>query len=120
MKPTLPFCWALLLAAVSIPLCSAASDSHVPPTSREGIEYPEIRSFFTNVEHMREQCDARSLKHLEGTQWDDSMAEEVLRVSKAAKLRVTPPGEPITFDMRRDRVNIHLNRSGIMTKITCG
>lgn len=112
---------ALLALLVSIPVpMAAASNTHVPPASREGVEYPEIRSFFTNIDHMNQQCSARSLQAFRGTQWSDSMAEEVLMESGAASLRVIPPGAPLTFDMRRDRLNIHLNTSGTMTRITCG
>jgi hypothetical protein len=65
-------------------------------------------------------CSAEGLANLVGQPATSDLAADALDRSGARSLRWLQPGMAVTMDYRRDRLDIHLDASNRVTRITCG
>jgi len=66
------------------------------------------------------QCRAERVQAFVGHAWSAALAEQARVDSASASVRVIRPGTAVTKDYRADRLNLHLDGSGIVTRISCG
>ena len=65
-------------------------------------------------------CNAAPAQQYVGRKADDATVQAAVRASGAAQSRVIDPDSMVTMDYREDRVNIWLDASGKIDRITCG
>lgn len=63
-------------------------------------------------------CNADAAQSLVGK--PASSAEEARAASGARAMRVVRPGQAVTMDYRPDRLNVELDASDIVVRISCG
>ena len=68
----------------------------------------------------RYACTTNNLGSLVGQQATQQLGTEALRISNARTIRWIRPGMAVTMDYRFDRLNIHLDASNAVTRLTCG
>jgi hypothetical protein len=66
------------------------------------------------------QCDASKAQRLVGKTRSKKLGTDALRLSGARTLRWIKPGTMVTMDFREDRLNLHLDARGRVTKVICG
>jgi Peptidase inhibitor I78 family len=66
------------------------------------------------------QCDASKAQGLVGKARSSKLGADALRLTGAATLRWIKPGTMVTMDYREDRLNLHLDAHGQVTKVNCG
>ncbi len=66
------------------------------------------------------KCDASKAQALIGRMQSEKTDSEALRLSGARSLRWIAPGTAVTMDYRADRLNLHVNSTGKVTKVDCG
>ena len=66
------------------------------------------------------KCTTDGTDQFIGQVGTEETGKAVLKVSKAAVLRWSPPGVMLTMDYREDRVTIWLDAAKKITKIRCG
>lgn len=97
MRPTL-----LPLAALALTACTHPVSPEPPAPAEAGV-----------------QCDANRVQNLVG-QPGASVIEEARTRAGAKVARVLRPGQIVTMEFRSDRLNIHVDESGKVTRISCG
>jgi hypothetical protein len=65
-------------------------------------------------------CDASKAQGLIGRAHSEQLDADALRLSGARTLRWIKPGTMVTMDYREDRLNLHLDARGRVTKVACG
>lgn len=65
-------------------------------------------------------CTTVETDQFVGQPGTNSNGDAILRVSKAAVLRWSPPNTMLTMDYRQDRVTVWLDEANRITKIRCG
>jgi hypothetical protein len=65
-------------------------------------------------------CDASKAQILVGKARSKKLDAAALRLSGARLLRWIKPGTMVTMDFRQDRLNLHLDARGRVTKVACG
>jgi hypothetical protein len=65
-------------------------------------------------------CDAARAKALVGKARSKKLGAEALRLTGASTLRWIGPDAMVTMDYREDRLNLHVDRRGRVTRINCG
>ncbi|WP_084580864.1 I78 family peptidase inhibitor [Sphingomonas azotifigens] len=66
------------------------------------------------------ECDANRVLFLKGKARATVDPSEALRHSGARTLRWIEPGSAVTMDFRVDRLNLHVDKAGIVTDARCG
>jgi hypothetical protein len=66
-----------------------------------------------------EGCDASELGPLVGQQYDEALKARAQEGSGAATVRVFHTGDPITQDVRSDRLNLELAPHGKVLSVRC-
>ena len=66
------------------------------------------------------ECDANRVLYLKGKPRAAIDASEALRHAGARTLRWIEPGAAVTMDFRVDRLNLHVDKAGIVTDARCG
>ncbi|HEX8621227.1 MAG TPA: I78 family peptidase inhibitor [Allosphingosinicella sp.] len=66
------------------------------------------------------KCDASRAQKLLGKARSKKLGADALRLSSARTLRWIAPGAMVTMDYREDRLNLHLDVRGRVTKLVCG
>lgn len=66
------------------------------------------------------ECDAERVLFLKGKPRATVDPGEALRHSGARTIRWITPGSAVTMDFRTDRLNLHVNKAGIVTDARCG
>jgi len=69
---------------------------------------------------MSTQCRAERVQAFVGHAWSAALSEQARVDSASASVRVIRPGTAVTRDYRVDRLNLHLDGSGVVTRISCG
>lgn len=90
---------ALLLAAVVVAGCT--------PVEFRGSQEPHI-------------CKAEALGDLVGKRASDARGDVLLKRSGASTLRWIAPGAMVTQDYRQERLNVHTDDKGRITRVSCG
>ena len=65
-------------------------------------------------------CKADDLDDLVGKPGTSDLGAAALKRSGAKSLRWIQPGTAVTMDFRRDRLNLHLDRHNVVTRVNCG
>ena len=65
-------------------------------------------------------CQADAVAWAVGQPANEEVLARVWRESGAGLVRPIAPGQAVTRDFRRDRLNIHIDRSNVITAIDCG
>jgi Peptidase inhibitor I78 family len=65
-------------------------------------------------------CSAIGAQALVGRQGDDALGKDGLRRTGARTIRWIRPGQAVTMDYRTDRLNIEVDESEKVIRITCG
>ena len=65
-------------------------------------------------------CDASKAQALVGRQRAAPLSAEALRLTGARDVRWIRPGDMVTMDYREDRLNIHVDAQGRVTRVRCG
>ena len=66
-----------------------------------------------------EGCDASDLAFMTGKQFDDALKARAIEASGAATIRSFRTGEPITQDLRPDRLSLELDQAGNIIGARC-
>ena len=66
------------------------------------------------------ECNADDLDNLVGRPASEALGAEALRRSGARALRWIRPGDAVTMDFRRDRLNISLDGQNRVERLHCG
>ncbi|HYI39880.1 MAG TPA: I78 family peptidase inhibitor [Allosphingosinicella sp.] len=66
------------------------------------------------------KCDAAKARALIGRAKGERTGAAALRLSGAATLRWIAPGTMVTMDFRENRLNLHTDSAGKVTKVDCG
>ena len=112
----------IVLAAMS------AACAQVQPTEADAQEAP-VKATETENEAAAEpevpvkgegSCDAGKAQSLVGRDRSESLGAEAMRLSGAETIRWIRPGDMVTMDYREDRLNLHLDARGRVTKVRCG
>ncbi|KQX19061.1 MULTISPECIES: I78 family peptidase inhibitor [unclassified Sphingomonas] len=64
-------------------------------------------------------CDAARVEAYVGRN-GTAVAEEARTAAGARSVRVIAPGQAVTMDFRRDRLNIETDASGTVVRVSCG
>lgn len=65
-------------------------------------------------------CDASAAQWAVGQTISDSLANRIQLDSRSTLVRRVRPGQPVTLDVRPDRLNIKLDDNGKIESISCG
>ncbi|WP_028916255.1 I78 family peptidase inhibitor [Pseudoxanthomonas sp. J35] len=65
-------------------------------------------------------CQADPVAWAVGQPANEEVMRRVWRESGAGLVRPIGPGQAVTRDFRRDRLNVHIDRSNIITAVDCG
>lgn len=65
-------------------------------------------------------CDASKAQALIGKARSKELGADALRLAGARALRWIAPGTMVTMDYREDRLNLHVDERGRVTKVACG
>lgn len=65
-------------------------------------------------------CDERGARWAIGRQAEPRIVERARRDANAATARVYRRGDPVTQDLRRDRLNVEVNRRDRIVNLRCG
>ena len=65
-------------------------------------------------------CNAASAQFAVGQLYGEALAEEVRRRSGATALRSIRPGQVVTLEYNSERINLHLDAGGRVTRVACG
>lgn len=71
-------------------------------------------------QHGAGSCDAAGLGDLVGNAASQELGAEALRRSGASTLRWMTPGMIVTMEYRADRLNIHVDEQGQVSRLGCG
>ncbi|WP_081948930.1 I78 family peptidase inhibitor [Litchfieldella xinjiangensis] len=98
---------ALLLSACSTAGPGAGRDPAPPPP---------------RVDHTAAQqgCNAGSVQDRVGRTLNERLQDAIVSESGAQRIRVLRPGDMATMDHRPERINLHLDEKGVISRITCG
>lgn len=96
----------LLLAAA---LMLGPSFAEKTKTSRPALAHPPAM----------EGCDVSELDFVVGHPLDDALKARAQEATGAASVRVFTTGDPVTADMRPDRLNLELDKSGTVVSARC-
>ena len=66
------------------------------------------------------ECKNEGLGAFVGREPSSELGTEILAKSGAKVLRWLRPGQVVTMEFRADRVNVHLNASNRIERVTCG
>jgi len=97
----------LVAAIVPMQACRAAS----PPTAETPM--PSDPS-------AKGSCRLDAVQGYVGQEPSDQTVAEIFTKSQAKRLRLIHAGEMVTMDFSPDRLNIELDKSGKIARITCG
>ena len=65
-------------------------------------------------------CEASKGQALVGRQRSGAVEAEALRITGARAVRWIGPDDAVTMDYREDRLNIHVDARGRVTRVRCG
>jgi hypothetical protein len=65
-------------------------------------------------------CNAAKLQTMIGRARTQAMGPQAMRTAGARTLRWIEPGSAYTMDYRTDRLNIHVDARGRVTRVNCG
>jgi hypothetical protein len=66
------------------------------------------------------RCSAERARSLIGEAYTEETAERARRAAGATTTRLIEPGGAATMDLRGDRLNLHVDSSGIIREARCG
>ena len=66
------------------------------------------------------QCDAESVQSYVGKAADAATMEAARKQAGAGIARILKPGQVVTMEYRIDRLNLHADDKGRITRIACG
>lgn len=94
---------------LSLALMMAPSFAEKTKTARPALAHPPAM----------EGCDASELDFVVGHPLDDALKARAQEATGAATVRVFTTGDPITADMRPDRLNLELDKAGKVVSARC-
>jgi hypothetical protein len=97
----------LLLAAA---LMLGPSFAEKTKTARPALAHPPAM----------EGCDVSELDFVTGKMLDEALKARAQEATGAASVRVYRKGEPVTQDLRADRLNLELDQAGRVVSARCG
>lgn len=65
-------------------------------------------------------CDTAPVSWAIGNAASPEVVERAQFESRSRDVRVIEPGQAVTMDYRHDRLNLHVNERGAITRLTCG
>jgi hypothetical protein len=68
----------------------------------------------------RQLCTAADARSVVGQPYPPALAEQVRREAGAREVRKIEPGGAYTTDLDADRLNLEVDRAGIVTGLRCG
>ncbi len=99
--------WLLTLAGCAAP-DSAEGTAAAAPAATE------------KPEQAAKQCKADDAQYAIGQQYTPELGEKVKELSGSSVVRTLRPGQVVTMEYRFDRVSVHLDDKGYVTRVTCG
>ncbi len=66
------------------------------------------------------QCNAEPVQWALGKTADQDTMAKVWRGSGAGLIRPIAPNQAVTLEYKADRINVHVDASNVITRITCG
>ncbi len=111
-----------LAACTATPSSSATPAATAPPAvAAEPVAYPPPTQPASDGAPVSVQtCDATLAAWAVGKQPDEATVAKIVADTHSRAARVLKPGQPMTMDYRQDRVNVLLDGSGKIEKLTCG
>jgi hypothetical protein len=73
----------------------------------------------TALPHETTGCDSTKAQMLKGKPFSAEVAEEARRITRAGSVRAVGPGFISTSDRRPNRLNVEVDRAGIITNFWC-
>ncbi|MBZ9559191.1 hypothetical protein KGQ96_14130 [Halomonas coralii] len=65
-------------------------------------------------------CGASALADWQGREYRETLQARAAALSGASEVRVMRPGQGYTMDYRPQRLDLHLDASGRITRVDCG
>lgn len=91
-------------------LAASSACTPMPPKAKATTPYPPRLA----------QCQADPAQRFVGEVASEDIVEQARAATGANSVRVLKPGEAATMDFRDDRLNLHLDDHGAITRATCG
>ena len=66
------------------------------------------------------RCEASEARPLVGQPYSPELAEQARRAAGAREVRKIEPGGAYTTDLDSNRLNVEVNRAGVVTGLRCG
>lgn len=122
-----------LLTLLTVAACAPVSSNEPPPSGDDGEEStasskPRMKSGpLPPEEQIRvapgldgAPCNAEAAQQYIGKTADSGTVQAAVSASGSKAVRVIEPDMMVTMDYRGDRLNIHVDAAGKITRITCG
>ncbi|MEZ0469857.1 I78 family peptidase inhibitor [Luteimonas salinilitoris] len=74
----------------------------------------------TDTDTREDQCRADLSQWAVGQVINDAIVNRIQVESRASQVRRLRPGQPMTRDFRRDRVNVEIDNAGRIQAVACG
>lgn len=100
-------------AALALSACASAPQEPEPPLDRPARQVSAEELARCNAAGL---ADAVGRQLVQGTAGPDAVSTSALPENH----RIVRPGQMVTMDYVPDRLTVHTNRGGIITKLTCG
>ena len=65
-------------------------------------------------------CHAERVAWAVGKPADEEVMKRVWQQSGSGLIRPIAPGQAVTRDLRKDRLNVHIDAANLITNVTCG
>ncbi len=114
--------WLIVPACLSLTACIAVVDNEIQDDT--GISDAERVAREDGIPVRGETpgrvCTTDRLGSYVGKTATTAMGADIVRDANAASLRWIRPGDAVTMDYRRDRINVKLDNAIVVTGFSCG
>jgi hypothetical protein len=118
-----PICGASTLPALLDVMLALCNEAEGATACDVGMVFDPVGTEIDVAQHWvpaRSPCNADRAAFAVQQPITDELAERARLAAGAETVRVVRPGQPITMDLRMDRLNINLDGAGAVTQVRCG